>query len=396
MADQFSRLYDVERVGGDQRTRLAELLRSQGMNQPQGQMVSGWYVPPSWSQNLNSALQMGLGTYMGAKIDEEKRQQLSDFLKKYQQGAEVPQEQKPVVFNRLEGMAEGQTPAAIQPELNKVQMLAGRQQSSAEQSNFSQATMPQQQPTQQYRPWTREEKENLLMEAYQIDPRMAGVLGSRFDRDIQEETRKAEKESDRAWREQQAEKEHKWRQEDIRLSAGLSAGRAAEKPLTEYQGQSVLYGTRAAQSNKVLDNVVADPAAVEASRRGGMIGNWLSPANVQQTVQAQRDFINAVLRRESGATISPAEFENANKQYFPQPGDSQEVLAQKKANRDLVIKGFATQAGPSGKAHVMEIYNAPYVSLDNQSQAAPQRQSRLGGITSPNQQGGEWSIRPKQ
>lgn len=79
----FSKLYDVEVVGGDQRTRLAELLRSQGLNQPQGQMVGGWYVPPSWSQNLNSALQLGLGAYMGIKNEEEDRKNLQEDIQRF-------------------------------------------------------------------------------------------------------------------------------------------------------------------------------------------------------------------------------------------------------------------------------------------------------------------------
>ena len=79
----FSKLYDVEVVGGDQRQRMAELLRSQGLNQPQGQMVSGWYVPPSWSQNLNSALQLGLGTYMGIKGEEEERKNMQEDIQRF-------------------------------------------------------------------------------------------------------------------------------------------------------------------------------------------------------------------------------------------------------------------------------------------------------------------------
>jgi len=68
----------------------------------------------------------------------------------------------------------------------------------------------------------------------------------------------------------------------------------------------------------------------------------------QQSIeQAQRDFINAVLRRESGAVISPGEFTNAQKQYFPQPGDSLKVLAQKRANRTLAIKGLEAEV-PGG------------------------------------------------
>lgn len=39
----------------------------------------------------------------------------------------------------------------------------------------------------------------------------------------------------------------------------------------------------------------------------------------QQFEQAQRNFINSVLRQESGAAIADSEFENAKKQYFPMP-----------------------------------------------------------------------------
>jgi hypothetical protein len=53
----------------------------------------------------------------------------------------------------------------------------------------------------------------------------------------------------------------------------------------------------------------------------------------KQIEQAQRDFVNAVLRQESGAAIAESEFENAIKQYFPQPGDTAEVVRQKQINR---------------------------------------------------------------
>lgn len=61
--------------------------------------------------------------------------------------------------------------------------------------------------------------------------------------------------------------------------------------------------------------------------------------------QAERNFVNAILRKESGAAISPAEFENATQQYFPRPGDSQQVLKQKAENRAIAISGLKTEAG---------------------------------------------------
>ncbi|WP_457660055.1 hypothetical protein [Sinorhizobium medicae] len=75
--------------------------------------------------------------------------------------------------------------------------------------------------------------------------------------------------------------------------------------------------------------------------------NWMVSDDFQNFDQARRDFINAQLRRESGAVISMEEFDNANKQYFPQPGDTREVLEQKRRNRQTVVDGMKRSAGPT-------------------------------------------------
>ena len=69
-------------------------------------------------------------------------------------------------------------------------------------------------------------------------------------------------------------------------------------------------------------------------------------ADQQKYEQAQRDFLNAVLRKESGAVISDEEFDNGKKQYFPQPGDSDIVIEQKRQNRARAIQGIASGTGP--------------------------------------------------
>jgi hypothetical protein len=60
--------------------------------------------------------------------------------------------------------------------------------------------------------------------------------------------------------------------------------------------------------------------------------------------QAERNFVNSVLRRESGAAISPSEFTSAEKQYFPRPGDSKDVLKQKELNRGQVFEGLKAES----------------------------------------------------
>ena len=129
------------------------------------------------------------------------------------------------------------------------------------------------------------------------------------------------------------------------------------KAPTEFQGKSAAFGARAEQANKVLRELEGQysPAGINGKNAvsdiwgiGGAIGNaWnsrLSDAS-QRADQAQRDFVNAVLRQESGAAIGAGEFDNAKKQYFPQPGDSAAVLKQKAENRQLAVQGLKSNAG---------------------------------------------------
>ena len=81
----------------------------------------------------------------------------------------------------------------------------------------------------------------------------------------------------------------------------------------------------------------------------GTMTNWTQNPQQQQVEQAQRNFINAIMRQESGAAIGQGEFDSAAKQYFPQPGDSAEVIAQKAQNRTRAIAALEAQAGPALK-----------------------------------------------
>ena len=60
---------------------------------------------------------------------------------------------------------------------------------------------------------------------------------------------------------------------------------------------------------------------------------WKLTGPEQQLLQAQRDWVRAKLRKESGAVIGPEEMAAEIKQYFPQPGEGADVIAQKKASR---------------------------------------------------------------
>jgi hypothetical protein len=136
-------------------------------------------------------------------------------------------------------------------------------------------------------------------------------------------------------------------------------GKAANRQLTDSQAKANLFGSRMAESHRILTDLEGkySPMGVNAKMAAsdvplvggaaGYAGNLMLSESGQQAEQAQRDFINAVLRRESGAVITKPEFANGQKQYFPQPGDGPQVLAQKKRNRELAIQGMAAEV-PNG------------------------------------------------
>ncbi len=131
------------------------------------------------------------------------------------------------------------------------------------------------------------------------------------------------------------------------------------------------------------DKIVGDPKVTAAGESYGQnlmnaapfgAGNYLTSDNFQSFDQAQRDFVNAVLRRESGAAISESEFQNARKQYLPQPGDGKVVLDQKAANRKLAIQSLQNSANP-----VPSMSGAP----SNVQSAPATQQAPSGGDTPP-------------
>jgi len=122
----------------------------------------------------------------------------------------------------------------------------------------------------------------------------------------------------------------------------------------EGQGKAATYADRMAKAESVISKM-GDLNQGVGGRIAGMAQNALpdtlfnqiaSPER-QQMTQAQRDYINAVLRRESGAVISDQEFDNARRQYFPQPGDSPEVIEQKRQNRLTSTESLMREAGPA-------------------------------------------------
>lgn len=169
---------------------------------------------------------------------------------------------------------------------------------------------------------------------------------------------------------------YRWKQDGSGALEPIPGGPGVkDKAPTEFQGKSATFGARAEQADKIIKDIEGKywPSAVNAKQAlgntwlvGGALeagGNLLLSKEGQKAEQAQRDFVNAVLRQESGAAIAESEFNNAKKQYFPQPGDSKEVINQKAQNRKTAIEGFKKNAGQAAYTATTEVSEPDINSL---------------------------------
>lgn len=122
------------------------------------------------------------------------------------------------------------------------------------------------------------------------------------------------------------------------------------RPTTDQTNAAMFYDRMNA-----AETILSDPEIISAGLDYNNVlkskvpfggGNYLVPPEFRKLDQAKRDFINAILRKESGAAIGQSEFENAEKQYFPVPGDDEATLQQKAENRRIAIEGMRRAGAP--------------------------------------------------
>ena len=124
------------------------------------------------------------------------------------------------------------------------------------------------------------------------------------------------------------------------------------KPPTEGQLASAGYLQRMRGSEDIFAGLAA--AGTNALPLGAGIaigtaleGFALSPAQ-GRLLQAQRDWVRAKLRKESGAVIAEEEMAAEMKTYFPIPGDGTEVIEQKRKARERADRQMQIMSGPAG------------------------------------------------
>lgn len=116
--------------------------------------------------------------------------------------------------------------------------------------------------------------------------------------------------------------------------------RVAQAP-NATQGQAQTFGDRAKAGSDLL-NQTATPRLTDFVA-GQRLPTELRSNDYRLWRQAAEQFITAVLRKESGAAISDAEFNRYTDIFIPVPGDSPEILKRKKDAREREIANLFRQ-----------------------------------------------------
>ncbi len=117
--------------------------------------------------------------------------------------------------------------------------------------------------------------------------------------------------------------------------------------LTEGESTTTGFYARADAANQILSELDAlgTDQAQNIAKSIPVVGNYFLDPDFQRLNQAQENFLFAVLRKESGAVIGPDEISTYGKVYFPVPGDSPQVIQQKKKARELAVQALQIGSG---------------------------------------------------
>lgn len=122
------------------------------------------------------------------------------------------------------------------------------------------------------------------------------------------------------------------------------------KPPTEGERNAAGYYSRMESAERELDALTAaghDATNIRDFYTAGQgpLRNWIASDTGQMYRQQQEDWVRAKLRKESGAVIGDDEMEREIKVYFPQPGDSQDVIRKKAQSRRVAIEAMRKSGG---------------------------------------------------
>ena len=348
--------------------QMAQLLMQQGQQMPQGQMISGRYVAPSFTQNLANLA----NTYVGAKLAEQGdkqalelatklRQRYGDEIKEFrnlmqgreelapeqagptQTGQAIPREMvrgAPNVQGAYDFAASAYNPALQAAGLRK--LTEGPIKVGVEDTLIDPVTMK---PV-----FTGAGKPRAPL---QIDTGTAIELRDPANPTVVLQT--IPKSQMPAAGQVSEDGTYLIDTRSGRTTPIMGAGgqplTGGGKPLTESQGKASAFQSQMVSASNAVNTLESqgfDPtsfASQTAVKLAGGAANPAIPVAAQQYKQAQDQWSEAYLRFKTGAAATEPEVVRNNRTFFPVFGDKPDQIAQKAAAREQAERDIGIAAG---------------------------------------------------
>ena len=113
--------------------------------------------------------------------------------------------------------------------------------------------------------------------------------------------------------------------------------------LTEAQSKDAFFTTRMTAATPTIDKFESSLMSLPEAAAGAIpmnLGRYAQSEEYQLAKDAGRDFVNAYLRKDSGAALTKQEEQNYGELLLPQPGDKPAILAAKRQRRAIAVEAI--------------------------------------------------------
>ena len=137
------------------------------------------------------------------------------------------------------------------------------------------------------------------------------------------------------------------KQEWLPMSAPQGGNPVANPKLTEAQSKDVGFYNR---GSKILPTLEKQDEALTnywsaAGASSPVASNYLKSDAYRNAEQTGRELLAVILRKDTGAAVTPQEFEMYGNIYLPKPGDDQTTIQQKRTARSTAMEGLRMGLG---------------------------------------------------
>lgn len=364
---------NLEMLELNRQRRMADLLTSQGLQTPQGQNVSGIYVPPNPMEYIAKLYSTYQGTKANKDLDareialakalrDQEVQDITRFSELQYGGKQMPAQAQAGPMPDGGNIAIGTT--LSEPDPMAAFQLAAQSRSPIIRSQLAEMLKGQKlgegEVIQRYNPATGKMETTGQGNAKYRAPIQIDTGTSIELRDPLDPTKVISRigKSQMPTAGQVVERDDGTYLIDTRtgqarpiLGQGGQPLMGSGKPLTEGQSKASAFQSQMVSANNIVNKLEAegfDPTSLRsqtAVKLAGGAANPVVPVTAQQYKQAQNQWSEAFLRFKTGAAATEPEVILNNRTFFPVFGDKPDQIAQKADMREQAERDIGIAAG---------------------------------------------------